>query len=320
MKVKYDVTIAVLTYNPNYEKLMLTLNSILNQKNINYEILISDDGSQVPLNKEIINFFKTNNFQNYRIVSYNENCGTVYNCINVAKNAYGKYLFLTSPGDMLYDDYAISKVFNFAEKKKSKICFGNAIYYNYIDNNVNIVNTTLKPKHLSLYKNEKLYFLTKLDFFLNDGILGASYFRKTEIALLYFEKIYNFNSKYVEDTTSSLCALLDNIKIDYFDCNLLWYEYGLGVSTGSNSKWKKILENDYNNVLINLKKNNPKNSLVNIAYQRMLKKNKLNILKRIIKYPILSFEQFLIKLSKVYTQDDLKYDVEILKNKIEKRS
>ena len=43
---KPQIAVEVLTYNSDLEKLKLTLNSILIQKNIDFEIIIADDVSK----------------------------------------------------------------------------------------------------------------------------------------------------------------------------------------------------------------------------------------------------------------------------------
>ena len=43
--MRETVSVIVLTYNPDREKLFATLNSIIIQENIDIEIIVSDDGS-----------------------------------------------------------------------------------------------------------------------------------------------------------------------------------------------------------------------------------------------------------------------------------
>ena len=42
----YDVTIAILTFHPDVKKMLLTLDAVLSQENISFEVLICDDGSE----------------------------------------------------------------------------------------------------------------------------------------------------------------------------------------------------------------------------------------------------------------------------------
>ena len=53
----YDISVVVGTFNPKWEKLKPTLISIVEQKNIRMQIIISDDGSINPLHAEIKSFF-----------------------------------------------------------------------------------------------------------------------------------------------------------------------------------------------------------------------------------------------------------------------
>ena len=43
--MSFDVSVVILTYFPDKEKLLKTLKSVLLQKNVSYEILIADEGS-----------------------------------------------------------------------------------------------------------------------------------------------------------------------------------------------------------------------------------------------------------------------------------
>ena len=58
MQNKYEISVLVLTYNFIYNNLIKTLDSIISQKNINFEIVIADDGSENNHKKEIIDYFK----------------------------------------------------------------------------------------------------------------------------------------------------------------------------------------------------------------------------------------------------------------------
>ena len=57
-----EVSVVLVTYNTKWEKTRRTLESILMQKKIDFEIVISDDGSEITNYEKIIEFFRENNF------------------------------------------------------------------------------------------------------------------------------------------------------------------------------------------------------------------------------------------------------------------
>ena len=59
------VSVLVVTYNPQYSKLINTVESILLQKNVRLEIIISDDGSQNNYFEQLEEFFKEHSFSEY---------------------------------------------------------------------------------------------------------------------------------------------------------------------------------------------------------------------------------------------------------------
>ena len=49
----YDVSVCVLTYHPDYDRLFITLTSVIRQKGCTCEIIIADDGTPDFRQKEI---------------------------------------------------------------------------------------------------------------------------------------------------------------------------------------------------------------------------------------------------------------------------
>ena len=80
-KKKIDVSVCVLSYHPDYEKLYATLTSIIQQKNCSYEIVIGDDGTPDFRHHEIELWLLERGFKDYTIVHSAENKGTVHNMI-----------------------------------------------------------------------------------------------------------------------------------------------------------------------------------------------------------------------------------------------
>ena len=97
----YELSIVILTYNSSFENLMKTLESSLNQDEINFEIIIADDGSKENHEKEIRDYFLAHDFTNFQLVLNRQNRGTVQNLLSALDVARGEYVKPISPGDLL---------------------------------------------------------------------------------------------------------------------------------------------------------------------------------------------------------------------------
>lgn len=80
--LKYDVTIVICTYNPRWDKLKKTLDACITQKNINFQIVITDDGSPNNLFEQVRIYFQNNQFEDYKLSALEKNKGTVCNVLN----------------------------------------------------------------------------------------------------------------------------------------------------------------------------------------------------------------------------------------------
>ena len=67
---KYDFSVIVVTYNAIWDKLKLTLDSIIRQSFENFEIVMADDGSKEDVFDKVEAFFAENNFTRYRILGF----------------------------------------------------------------------------------------------------------------------------------------------------------------------------------------------------------------------------------------------------------
>ena len=280
MQNEISVSVIVATYNFNMLKTVATLNSIIHQKNVSIEIIIADDGSGNSDELDSLNgYFEKNNITNFKIIKNKENQGTVKNLLSGLNTSVGKYIYFISPGDCLFDDMVLSDFFEFCEKRNSKIAFGNAVSYTIDENNnVNILDVVSGPRITKCYEDGKSLNYQKISFWTNN-ITGPAYFRERTTICKYLSFIQN-HCKFVEDNTTTAAALADGIRIDYFDRNLVWYDYGTGVSAPQNEKWKKILMQDFDRNLQVLSELHPDDSV--IKNQLYLMKNRGSSLKKLI--------------------------------------
>ena len=63
MNKQFDVSALVVCYKPNLKKLIMTLKSLIYQKDVCMQIVIADDGSEIDHFDEIKAFFAEINFK-----------------------------------------------------------------------------------------------------------------------------------------------------------------------------------------------------------------------------------------------------------------
>ena len=309
------VSVIVILYKPDLKKIVITLNSILKQVNIDYEILISDDGSDVDYFPQIINFMHRNGFEDYKLIKNEQNVGTVKNILGALEKAKGKYIFITSPGDLLYNYDTLYDFYSFSYKNDAKIVFGNAVCYNITDK-INILPQLKCPLSPKSYDVKCSYLEAYTSFFFGNYILGAKYFREKECALKYFKKIQDC-CKYVEDTTSSMVALANGEKIVFYNRNIVWYEYGTGISTSGSNEWQEIIKSEMMLVMNKLKNEYSKDRVIDWAVtlhstDNLFKKGVALLNKPLI---LLYFLKFKIK-SKFFKERIVNFDDSVIRDAI----
>lgn len=237
----FDVTIVILSYNPSYEKLRKTISSILLQVNINFEIIICDDGSKNFFYDECVNYFKQNKFNDYKIIRSNVNRGVVLNYLEGVRVARGKFIKAISPGDYLYASNTLYLWLNFLKLNNCKNSFGRGVYYND-SKEFKIIKHRFAPKSVELYKL-KLNSLTRHScLLLDDMALGAAYITERNLLLEYLT-IIEGRIRLGEDFIYSLMQYNNEFAL-YYDNNVIWYEYGNGISSSVSSVYSSVMKND----------------------------------------------------------------------------
>lgn len=281
-----QVSVIVLTYNPDNRKLRQTLTAIAAQQEIDLELIISDDGSAKKDFSFLDAFMEQVGIHNYKLLAHAENRGTVQSCLSAVEAATGQYVFLTSPGDYLFDPLALRDLYRFAQENNAPLCFGNAVFYNAETGIPKLTRTYGSPAAPQLYVPGSTR--GKCAFFGGCWVIGASYFRSRELALDAF-RVISQTAKFMEDTPSTAYALASGEQLCYCDRNLVWYEDGTGVSTGASEKWKKILHQDALESFRKIKALFPKDPYVDLTLCNLSQNNRLvRIAGKLFSHPILS--------------------------------
>lgn len=239
--MQYDCTVVVVTYNSDSHKLYSTLLSIIKQKNISIQIVVSDDGSSNFEKESLEKWFEKNSVRDYKIVISEINTGTVKNVIRGVKAADAEIVKLISPGDLLYDDYILYKMINFMKKENFKLAFGKGAYYSRENNNIKLCNLS-NPNDLEPYKTRNKSKIQKNYLLYRDYVLGALFTTDRMLLINYLYKIDGL-VKYAEDC-SVIMMIADGIEIGFLDEFLIWYEYGSGISTNGSKVWAERIGND----------------------------------------------------------------------------
>lgn len=243
-KNDYEITVIICTYNPRFKQLIATLKSVVLQKNIHLEVIVADDGSQIDYFSDIKKVMKDFQFDDFQLVKNAINRGTVSNVYSALLKARGEYIFITSPGDMLFERNSLKKFYDYAKANKAEICFCDAAYYEYNGIFKSVCPDKNRPQKLRPFEKNASLTRQKICCLWGMGILGATYLRTRKNAFTYFSLIEG-ECKYVEDGTSLAFALADQVRIYHFHKICIWYEYGTGISSANDPRWDELIAVDY---------------------------------------------------------------------------
>lgn len=244
-----DVSIVIISYNPTWEKLLVTISSAIKQEDIASEIIVADDGSDNNFFERIKYIFRINNFTRYNLVGSEQNHGTCKNIIKVMDLIHGKFIKLLSPGDYFVSNNSLKGWITFMNSNNIDISFGDAFFYN-VDkyNKKKLIKVKEKPQNISIYDLEysgknrnNLQFINYI--LLKDAPIGACFLTLTKLFKKYIVEIED-KIIYSEDVIYRL-MITDNIEIYHFPESIIWYEYGTGISTSGKSKWNNVIQNEY---------------------------------------------------------------------------
>lgn len=236
----YQISLLVLTYNPDYRKLLATIKSGLIQENVELQIVVADDGSEYFDPIQIVEFFEQNDFHSYVITSLKSNGGTVKNLVNGLQYCKGEYTKLISPGDLLNGSDCLNSWIECIKMNNAVVSFSDCIHYYFEGETVKTVRVKADPQCVkNYYKNTWAYDYIVFD----DVVTGACTLAKTDAMIKYCNYI-DGKVIFTEDNIYRLMAYKDETAC-YFSRDAVLYEHGIGISTSGNEKWLKRIFDDY---------------------------------------------------------------------------
>ena len=286
-----DVSVVVLTYNPDLRGLKRTLRSVMLQTGVNFEIIIADDGSSDNLSEEIKAFFESCGFSSYSLVLNPENHGTVINVISGINMSRGKYIKLISPGDYLYDRSSLKNLFDCAEKNGVPFVFGDILFFDSSREDFEVIKKNALPCVTRCYDEDRYDPCAVLinELIVYDNIHGISTLIEKDVLAKYLKMIEG-KVIYCEDLSYRLMAY-DRIKMIYCRCPVAMYGYGSGISTGRNDKWAKRIHDDLtasNDVMISMFSDDSRlNRLLKETFEERFSDDSKRTKKFFLRHPLL---------------------------------
>lgn len=263
------ISVVICTYESSLKSTLRTIYSVIRQKDVTYEIVISDDGSSMDYKTAYEAFFHKYGFSNYKIIKNKENHGTVANLYIAACAASGEYMYCLAPGDFFYNENSLKTIYDFVIDKGCSFAFADSRYYKLIDGKVRLY-PNYYPCFPGLFNNRRAGTTLQLSsLFISGNPIGASYLRNRTEFVEYLSSIKN-RIIYTEDKPTSSLHLLSGKKILYLNQPILWYEYGGGISTSKNSYFQKLLKEDEKNMDEYLHGKFPKSRVIRGKYTKSI--------------------------------------------------
>lgn len=235
-----ELSVIVVLYNSKWDKIKVTLESIINQKGLNYEVIISDDGSDENYYPRIEKFFYEKNFSRYVLLNNTANVGTIKNCIRAINESKGKYVKGISPGDLLIGSNTLAEWLGALKESGRKWSFGDILYIR--DSSEDMFMIGAHPpllQDITPYKTNNEIGIKYNYVIREDRAAGVGILTEKQIWLSYLNKLALL-IRYVEDLTYNMMVLENNIPF-YFQRNVVAYDYGVGISTSGNREWLNII-------------------------------------------------------------------------------
>ena len=235
------VSVLVLTYKPEWEKLKKTLGSILLQRDCDFDIVVSDDGSENNYFDVIETFFEQNNFHKYQLSRMPQNAGIVKNAMNGVAVSKAEYIKFISPGDMLHGIYALRDWVNYMDRNRElAMSFCDVIFYHMENDRMIFDKQYAHPQCPEAYNDvdQAYHYLLA-----NDICLGASTMCRTDKLSKYLTCLVG-KVIFAEDNVYRLMVYRGE-RIGYFSRSALLYEYGTGISTSQDNIWGERIHNDW---------------------------------------------------------------------------
>ncbi len=237
MNSRYDISVVVVTYKAEWRKLKLTLLSILMQKDVSFEIVVSDDGSSDNHRERIEHLFLDYGFSDYKLDLHDQNQGTVKNLLSGYLLAESEYVKDIGQGDLLYDEHTLRDMLQYAKEKDADAVFGDAVLVDMDADELSCISMPAVPYLADIYDDKEK---VKKAFLLNmDRPYGCTPITRRDVFIEYLERACG-HIVYGEDLMFDVMAA-ESRKMAFLAKPVTVYDYGarFGERTAFNERLEK---------------------------------------------------------------------------------
>ena len=236
------ISVILLSYNPVHEELIRSIKSVIFQEGIDFDLIISDDGSQTFFESELEQFFDKNNFHNFQIITHKKNNGTVANILDALNYSKSEYIKLLGQGDLLCDRMALKQIYEEMSDKHYDYLIHKIVCFAENQGQIQVVEEKRFPQNFNIYSQDAER-IKKYHLLFSDQINGASVAYKKDLLQQYLYKVSG-EIKLTEDIISML-IVAEKKNIGTIDKPLVMYKVGDGVSTKKvNNQYLSVLAKD----------------------------------------------------------------------------
>ncbi len=240
-KSQSGISVIVCCYNSDPIKAIQTLTSIEKQQKVNFDVVLTDDGSTKRYLDDVLAWIHENHFSNITIVQNKKNKGIISNIFSALSFCRYPYIKVISPGDFLFDQETLARYLDCFIEENATMVSGNAIYYSVGKK----IIPTLAPQNQKS-KNPRWYFRNVImgrDCFPGATLAYRKDFLEENLPVL----IKEIGLVYLEDKPLTDICILNRRTLVYLPQAVIWYEFGSGISTSSdpNPRLKKDSDSYY---------------------------------------------------------------------------
>lgn len=264
------ISCVLTTYNQPFVAVKRSIDSVLQQCNVDAELIVTDDCSNQNLVDSIQNYASSMHAHIPIVFKCNStNIKTVLNTARGVESARYDIVKTIDAGDTFYDSATLKTISDFMSTHECRAGFGQIYRFRksagkaFFDS----YNAPRQPERYSLNGDHGSESLMCSQLMSGDWIPAPAQFYNTDLYYSLLKKLnQDYNVLYCQDFTATLA--LQSEPMLYLPQPIYWYEWGVGISTNGGMDSRKRLYKDHHNFYEELANEYSLDSRFKKAYNR----------------------------------------------------